>query len=87
MLGISSIFAAFLIVDVFGKVLPCTVTRLFIAYPAEILFKSQFSLVVFLANGAPFTMVQQFSRFCDSDDFRYCHQRLHETHSRGKAVH
>jgi len=85
-LGISSIFAAFLIVDVFGKVLLCTVTWLFIAYPAEILFKSRFSLVAFPVNGAPFTVVQQFPRFCVCDDFGYCHQRLHKTHREGGSL-
>ena len=39
---------------------------LFILYPDELFYKSQFGFIAFLINGAPFVVIQHFPRFCVS---------------------
>jgi len=41
-------------------------TALFIEYPVELFYKSQFGFIAFLINGAPFVVIQHFPRFCVS---------------------
>ena len=36
---------------------------LFIAYPDELFYKSQFGFIAFLINGVPFVVIQHFPRF------------------------
>jgi len=40
------------------------VAALFIEYPVELFYKSQFGFVAFLINGTPFVVFQHFPRFC-----------------------
>ena len=41
-------------------------TALFIAYPVELFYKSQFGFIAFLMNGVPYVVIQRFPRFCVS---------------------